>query len=168
MHVMRCFLVSAAASCARCSVAVLHTRAARIPLFQAVLLDACGQLLLMLRCEHNRTTALLSSGALHCTQGQPATNFLLVPQGRLASGPVDLVDHASSRSVSGSQETLHWHCLLNATRVADERSGNRAGKDKGQTLTVFPAFDSAASMEHLLPPQLLRALQTAESITAGR
>ena len=56
----------------------------------------------------------------------------------------------------------------NAARVADERSGNRAGKDKGQALTVFPAFDSAGSMERLLPSQLLHALQTAESVTAGR
>ena len=41
-----------------------------------------------------------------------------------------------------------------------------AGKDKGQELTVFPAFDSAEQQERSLPVRLLRTLQAAEAVTA--
>lgn len=54
-----------------------------------------------------------------------------------------------------------------AAEVAEKQCETPAGKDKGQE-TVFPAFDSAERMERSLPPELLRALQTAEGVTATR
>ena len=114
----------------------------------------------------NCHTRSLPSAVRQCTPEQRAMRFTMI-LGAAASVLLALKAAWRQKVYSKAQdsaEILSSECNQLAVRWSE----NPAGKDKGETQTVFPAFDSAERMERSLPPQLLRALQTAEGVTATR